>query len=250
MSNRFVRFDQITKAEQVLHQLSDSAHNGLKFVMTPAKDRKKGESSSNSAINGPMRSPPNYRHRHPSSGSSDGASSSKNQPMHGHHLSRSRDCHMIDTPSNVKNRFRGLINELDPDNNLSDSDDSSIMDYGEWERVLDSVPSVNQIVSRSAPSKFSEKYRVNGQNGSPQSPMVSCDQSHDHTHHHVTSNGESLCWDMAPLSLSGPAPLNKMGLVRAHVSEVYTLYANAIIHLHACVHIHKLKGYFLTVIIQ
>ena len=220
MSNRFVRFNQITKAEEVLRQLNGSTHKGLKFNITPAVDRKKGQRSGNNATNGPTTSPPNFRHRHASSGSSNGTSPSKDQPMYGHHLSRSRDRHMTDTPSNVKCRFHGLINELDPNDNMSDSDDSSIMDYMEWERVLDAVPSINQIVSRSAPSKFSEKCRMNGQNDSAQSPVASCDQSHDRLHHHMTSNDESRCWDVAPLSLSGPPPQNDMGLVRAYVSEV------------------------------
>ena len=80
-----------------------------------------------------------------------------------------------DTPdTQIQNHFRGLINELDPDDNKYDSDESSILDYLEWERILDPVPSHSQLVSR-GPSRFSKEYM---EKESVTSSEVSYDESY------------------------------------------------------------------------
>ena len=161
--------------------------------------------------------------------------------------SKSRDSHMTkedDTPdTQIQNRFRGLINELDPDDNKSDSDESSVLDYLEWERILDPVPSHSQLVSR-GPSRFSKKYME-------KENATSCDQSHDRRPpelvemngdlcgSHVTSSSASHdpSWDIAPLRMSGPAQPNENGLILVHISEVRPCM-RYIIHVHTCTSSH------------
>ena len=172
-----------------------------------------------------------------------------------------------DTPdTQIQNRFRGLINELDPDDGNCDSDDSSILDYLEWERILDPVPSHSQLVSR-GPSKFSKNYVDKESTTSSECNAVSCDESRDQSHDQtlpdveeveleVKSNGGDLCgshvtssseshdhsWDIAPLGMSGPAQPNENGLILVHVSEVYMCMHTCTLYIHTytctCAHTH------------
>ena len=284
---RFVRFDSKEKAIRVLRQLNGSAYLGFKFRMSPAKDKNKrhvsGQRSSKNDSrrqNGPTRSPHYHHHQRSDSSSSNASlhsiectsplSQSKYPPTNGSCYDRgprSHDSHVIKgngMPTfNVQNRFRHLINELDPNGNESDSDDASIMDFFESEEVMDLVPSRSQIVSTQQ-SRFAHDMSV--QNMSSESIKLSHDQSCDVSHDQsqgitlkgdfgnsrkkllssvseldnfcwdvapsVPSDGPApqdqshdFCWDVAPVALSVPSPPNEFGLVRVHVSEV---------HIHTC----------------
>ena len=235
-SHRFVRYDKITKAQRVLDRLSNSACNGFQFKMLPGKMKQKGQSPTNSSRqNGPMRTT-NRSHQNKSVNGSVNHSHKPETP------SRSCDSHVTEkagTPdTQIQYRFRTLINELDPDDNKSDSDDSSILDYLEWERILDPVPSQSQVVSH-GPSKFSKEY----EDKETECVMVSCDQSHDQTPsvingdcgNHVTSSNEShdQLLDVAPLRVSGPPPPNENGLILVHISEVqYNTHIHTYTHTH------------------
>lgn len=138
--------------------------------------------------------------------------------------------------SQVRNHFRSLIDDLDPTDNKSDSDDSSIMDFLEWEQVLDSVPSMSQLVSHPSAREASE-LRMNSQTTPLKCRKESCDESHDQarpeprprfdgevdsyeSHMNLSSESHDQLWDVAPLMLSGPSPPNEFGLIPVHVSEV------------------------------
>ncbi len=242
--NRFVRFDKIEKAQRVLERLGKSTAKGFHFEMEPERKKAKGQSPASSPRqNGPVRTIDPSHHNN----------SIRRLGNHDNKLSKSCDSHMTkedDTPdTQIQNRFRGLINELDPDDNKYDSDDSSILDYLEWERILDPVPSHSQLISR-GPSRFSKECMDKGNASSSESNAVSCDESCDQSHDQssqevvevngdscgsrVTSNSVSHdpSWDIAPLRMSGPAQPNENGLVLVHVSEVC-------IHTHSHTHIHR-----------
>lgn len=203
--------------------------------MEPGRNKLKGQSpTSSSRQNGPTRAIDHcYRNDSiRSHGNKQGTPS------------KSCDSHMTkedDTPdTQIQNRFRGLIDELDPDDSKYDSDDSSILDYLEWERILDPVPSHSQLISR-GPSKFSRVCMDKENVSSPECNVVSCDescdQSHDQTSSEVEINGDlshasdvtlsseshNQSWDFAPdrLRMSGPPQPNENGLVLVHVSEVH-----------------------------
>ena len=137
----------------------------------------------------------------------------------------------ITPDTQIQNRFRSLINELDPDDKKSDSDDSSITDYLEWERILDPIPSQSQVVSH-GPSRFSQKFKseervlsetfARSHDQAPPKTEMNSDYMYVS---HVTSDAESCdqLWDIAPLRVSSPTPPNKNGLVLAYVSEVHVV---------------------------
>ena len=170
---------------------------------------------------------------------------------------KSHDSHMTEednTPdTQIQNRFRGLINELDPDDKKSDSDDSSILDYLEWERILDPVPSHSQLISH-GPSRFSKQNTDSDKPSSSKCVSTSCDESCDQSYDqnspelemngdcesHVTLSSEShdQSWDIAPLRISGPPPPNENGLILVRVSEV-----RMFLYTHTHTHTHMLNMY-------
>ena len=146
------------------------------------------------------------------------------------HVTENNDTRMYD--GHVHNRFRGLIDKLQVDD-ASESGESSLMDYSEWEQMLGPLPSVSQLVSlgnSQAPPSLAD--------GSQTAPSLerltiscdqSCDQSCDRLPHqngdvHSQSCEQNISeWDVAPVVMSGASPPNKLGLIPAHVSEVCML---------------------------
>ena len=244
----FVRYDDTAKARLVMQQLNGSTHQGFSFNISAARNRVEGQKLTNDhhVRNGPIRTRTSHSQVNESSRVSlDNEDSRIYKPalnvqtleMQFHHNRAPKSCddHMnvkkenIICVSQVQNRFRGLINDLDPGDNRSDSDDSSIVDFLEWEQVLDSVPSLSQLVSHTSthgPSDLRTKCW-----------KESCDESHDRARpgprpwfdgeidcHNSPMNSSSEShdqpWDVAPLLLSDPSPPNDFGLVQVHVSEV------------------------------
>ena len=149
-------------------------------------------------------------------------------------MSGSPDNHVIKNngTSQIKTRFHTLIEQLDPSDSKSDSDDS-ILDFMEWDEILEPIPSLSQVVSRTHPQAASKFSNCNG----TMSSELPCDQScdlaqpvssnvsggHNYCENHMTSSREShdQSWDIAPLTMSGPCPPNENGLIQVHVSEVH-----------------------------
>lgn len=251
----FVRYDDVAKAQRVMQQLNGSAHQGLSFNISAARNRIEGQKLTNDyhVRNGPIRTQDmsdrgrsHSQENESSTVSLDNLDSRIHKPAlkfqtsetKFHHSCTPKLCdnHMTTEKKNticgsqVQNRFRTLINDLDPGDNKSDSDDSSVVDFLEWEQVLDSVPSMSQLVSHTStrgPSDLQTKCwkeshdesndraqpgprpQFDGEIDSHKSPMNSSRESHDQP------------WDVAPLLLSDPSPPNDFGLIQVHVSEVY-----------------------------
>ena len=141
----------------------------------------------------------------------------------------------------VQNRFRHLMDELRVDER-SDSEESSLTEYSEWEKILGPIPSLSQIVSHSGiqtPASPNGNHATSSHESVSRDPpphqnkhvysrdseelyVSSSKGSHDQIQQHVShgSHDHTQGWDVAPVVLSGPSPPNKYGLVRAHVSEV------------------------------
>ena len=235
----------------MMQLLNGSTHQGFTFQISVAKNRIEGQKLTDDRHleNGPIRTPIKSgpctlplrcSQENQSSVASQGGTAFEVQtfePQYSHNpVPRSHDSHVTkeqESDSQVQNRFRGLINDLDPGDNQSDSDDSSITDFLEWEHVLDSVPSLSQVISSQGTSEHANANR----NTTREFLKKSCDQSHDRSRFQpeavlnggvnspesqIISRSESCdqSWDVAPLALSGPSPPNEFGLIPVQVSEV------------------------------